>query len=69
MLILLDKQAAEAGGVRPSEYFLAAFEANVVLTQTKDPEEMKQAVSALYPAGGTENIYNAALQVLSRHIQ
>jgi hypothetical protein len=45
---------------------LAAFEASVVLTQTKDPEEMKRAVSALYPSGGTENIYNAALQVLSR---
>jgi hypothetical protein len=55
--------------VAPSEYFLAAFEAQVVLTQTKDPEVMKKAVSVLGPAGGTENIYSAAQQVLTRYVE
>jgi len=45
---------------------LAPFEADVALTQTKDPEEMKKAVSVLYASGSIENIYKAALLVLSR---
>ena len=63
-------QAIGAGGIAPSEYFLADFEVSLDLTQTKNPEEMKAAVSALAPDGptGIENIYNAALQTLSRSL-
>jgi hypothetical protein len=35
------------------------------LTRTKDPEEMKRAVSVLSTFGGTENIYTAAQRVLA----
>ena len=57
-------QEASAGGVAPSEYFLAAFEREVKFTRTKDPAVIQAALDELSASGGFENLYTAAQMVL-----
>ena len=57
-------QEASAGGVAPSEYFLAAFEKEVKYTRTKDPAVIEAALNELTATGDFENLYTAAQMVL-----
>ena len=61
---------AEAGGITPSLYVLGAYERDVDLTVEEDPDKFMDAVNALYPAGGTENLYHAfqeTIDILPSH--
>ena len=58
--------AANEGGIIPSVYILAPYEASVDLTITKDTEKVKQVLNGLVPNGGTENVFTA-LRVIEKY--
>ncbi len=57
-------EAAAEGGITPSKYVLAAYETEVDLTETEDPDVFLDAVNALFPSGGTENFYHVRAKML-----